>query len=180
LFFRKLFHRFGKEKEVEQFYRLPERQNFNFCYVNNIKYYMINCVESLFTDKNSIKMFVDNKIFVIHPADEFCTPSTKDIVSNNVNQSVIDYIKNLYPKQKFLLLFFEQLNKLNLIDENFYLKDFPNIHVTDLSMFLNNKFFKDKNKIDVKFVKMCKWFQANKIRFPKSSVKNPWAQKYLC
>lgn len=46
-------------------------------------------------------------------------------------------------------------------------------------MFINNKFFKEK-KIDPKFVKMCKWFQNNNIRFPKSSVKNPWAQKYLC
>jgi len=170
----------GKQQEVEQFFRTPEKQNFHFCYINNIRHYIVNCVESLFNNTNIGTMFVNNTIFVVHPAHEFCAPSTKDTnVPTDNKLSVVDYIKSLYPKQKFLPLFFEILTKHNCIDENFYLNDFPNIHVTDLCVFLNNKFLKEK-KIDQRFLKMCKWFQSQNIRFPNSSIKNPYAQKYLC
>lgn len=99
-------YRFGRRQEVELFYRQPDRQNFNFCYINNTKYYLVNCVEKLFNNiNNSCTMFVNNTTYVIHSADEFCAPVTKNATSENSKTSLINYIKNLYPKQKFLPLF---------------------------------------------------------------------------
>ena len=145
---------------------------------------MINCVEQLFLG-NSVTMFVNNDVFIIHKMNEPCdyASSTLAPLESNLAQtsssSTTEYIKTLYPKQKFLPLFFDILQKNNLIDENHYLVNFSNLHVADICTFINNKFGKIE-KTDSRFIKMCKYLHSKQIKFPKICVKNPVAQKYLC
>ena len=141
---------------------------------------MINCVEQLFLG-NSVTMFVNNDVFIIHKMNEPCDPASTLAPLNPVSTTSTrtEYIKTLYPKQKFLPLFFDILQKNNLIDENHYLVNFSNLHVADICTFINNKFGKIE-KTDSRFIKMCKYLHSKQIKFPKICVKNPVAQKYLC
>jgi hypothetical protein len=90
----------------------------------------------------------------------------------------MDFIAKTYPKQKYLPLVFSILEKHNLIDDNLFFIPFQ-LHVADVCAFLNNRFGKILTT-DLRYIKLCKFLQSHKIKFPKISIKNPVAQKYLC
>jgi hypothetical protein len=130
-------------------------------------------------NEKPVIMFSNNEKFIIHKNDESCKSSqTQEENPNDSFQSaVIEFIKNTYPKQKYLTLVFKIMNTHNLIDANLFFIAFPNLHVADVCAFFNNRF--DKN-IDSRFIKFCKFLRQKKIRFPKVAIKNPIAQKYVC
>lgn len=178
LILRKIAPRLGGKAFVD-FYQEPVKQNFHFCYINCNKNYIINCVEHLFKG-NRTTMFFGNDRFVIHKVDKFCTalqnqPETID----SGKDSILDFITTTYPKQKYLPLLFKQLIKKEFINNDLYFEQHPNIHIADFCTFINNKFGKPE-KTDPKFLKLCKYLQAQHVKLPKISIKNPVAQKYLC
>lgn len=128
-------------------------------------------------------MFLNQKHFVIHaknkPCQQINDSKNSDSNTNDINHQVVDFLQKTYPKQKYLPIIFKILESHNLIDENLFFTDFPNIHMADLCSFVNNSFAKPTST-DAKFIKFCKFLHAKGIRFPKISIKNPVAQKYLC
>ena len=123
-------------------------------------------------------MFSNNTVFVIHPKNKPCGQQLKNS-SDTLNDQVFEFIKNTYPKQKYLAMVFKILQPLNLIDNNLFFTSFPNIHVADFCSFINNKFEKN-GATDQKFIKLCKYLRSKQIKFPKIAIKNPVAQKYVC
>jgi len=125
-------------------------------------------------------MFVNNEIYVIHPENQLCGVSHGTNGSEDQTKSaVVEFINTTYPKQKYLLLIFNPLVRLNMINDDLYFEAYPDIHIADFCVFLNNKFGKIENTNN-RVIKLCKYLQSNKLKFPKVSVKNPVAQKYLC
>jgi hypothetical protein len=128
-------------------------------------------------------MFSNKTVFSIHPKNQSCAVKkvenehTSD--RNEHNNHIIDFIKSIYPKQKYLTMIFQILEPFELISSNLFFVAFPNIHVADVCAFLNNKFGKE-HTTDVRFIKLCKFLRTKEIKFPKIAVKNPVAQKYLC
>jgi len=179
--FRKLSLRLGGLEAIT-FYQQSESQNFNFCYINNQKNYIINNVNKLFQNKlkeTEVTMFSNNEIYVIHKKNQICGQTKSQSANIDPSIQVSDYLKNTYPKQKFLPLFFQVLTSHNLINTNMFIVGFPNLHIADLCSFLNNKFGKT-NTTDIQYIKFCKYLQSCQLKFPKVSIKNPVAQKYLC
>lgn len=123
-------------------------------------------------------MFVDNTEYVIHQADQPCGLSQEQNLSETTKHQVLDFIHLMYPKQKFLTLVFNPIIHHNLLTNDLYFNDFPNVHVADFCTFLNNRFC--KKDISAKFVKLSKYLRGKGLRFPKVSIKNPMAQKLLC
>ena len=175
--FRKLFPRLGGP-EYLSFYQEPLKQNFDFCYINCNKNYMINYVNHLFQNKTAI-MFSAKEKYLIHKNNKSCdtSHSTSANKESTEHHDVIDFVKSLYPKQKFLPLVFQSLS--SLIDKNMFFINFPNVHVADFCTFINNKFGKVEST-DLRFIKLCKFLQNQNIKCAKISIKNPVAQKYLC
>jgi len=97
-------------------------------------------------------MFSNNTVFVIHPKNKPCGQQLKNS-SDTLNDQVFEFIKNTYPKQKYLAMVFKILQPLNLIDNNLFFASFPNIHVADFCSFINNKFEK----------KRCHWSKIYQI-----------------
>ena len=124
-------------------------------------------------------MFLNKDIFVIHKLNKPCgrVESQENVVP--INEDVLTFISSTYPKQKFLPLFFKILLQNKLIDSQMFIDKFQNIHIADLCTFINNTFGKIE-KTEVRFIKLCKYLQSLNLKFPKISVKNPVAQKYLC
>jgi hypothetical protein len=166
-------------KEVLDFYQEPQKQNFHFCYINANKNYLINKVDCLLKGKKTI-MFINNEKFYIHKVNEFCAPAAASLADNPIeNDNVVTFVKNMYPKQKYLILAFEIMHNHQLIDSNLFFVQFPNLHVADVCAFLNNRFGKSEST-DPRFIKLCKFLHQKKIKFPKVAIKNPVAQKLLC
>ena len=133
----------------------------------------------MFQGKNAT-MFVNNEIFIIHNENHPC--GIEEHQSSEVSYSrkkIYEFIKNMYPKQKYLTLVFDILITNNLIDENLYFIPFHHIHIADFCTFLNNNFGK-LITTDSKYIKLCKYLQNLSLKFPKVGIKNPVAQKYLC
>jgi hypothetical protein len=130
-------------------------------------------------NEKPVIMFSNKEKFIIHKNDESCKSSQtqEENPNDSLQSAVIEFIKNTYPKQKYLTLVFKIMNTHNLIDANLFFIAFPNLHVADVCAFFNNRF--DKN-IDSRFIKFCKFLRQKKIRFPKVAIKNPIAQKYVC
>jgi len=125
-------------------------------------------------------MFTNKTIYVIHQENQPCgLTSSASTSEQKVSKKVMDFVRSMYPKQKFLSLVFESILQLNLIDDKMYFIGHPHVHVADFCSFINNRFGKNDD-IPVKFIKLCKHLQSQGIRFPKVSIKNPVAQKYLC
>lgn len=148
--------------EVLTFYQEPLRNNFNFCYINCNKNYLINCIEKLFQGK-STTMFANQQKFVIHPSNEFCADKNFKN-SNETENQIILFLKNTYPKNKMLALVFKPLIKENLIGEDLFFHDFANIHVADFCVFVNNRFGKS-DKTDTNMLKLCKYLQKKTLNF---------------
>jgi len=124
-------------------------------------------------------MFVNKDIYVIHQENHPCGLSATGVEHQKTKHKVLDFVRSMYPKQKFLLLIFEPLVQLELINDKLYFTDHPQVHVADFCTFINNRFGKNDN-VPSKFVKLCKYLQSQDLRFPKVAIKNPLAQKYLC
>jgi hypothetical protein len=175
-FYRKLQARLGG-KEILQFYQEPLKQNFNFCYINCNKNYLINKIDRLFQGEKAT-MFSNSEKYIIHKIDEPCGLTNAE-TSASPHQNVLDFIKETYPKQKYLCLVFDIINKHHLFDDNLFCIPFPNIHIADICSFLLNRFGKN-DTTDSRYIKFCKFLQKKGIKLPKISIKNPVAQKYLC
>jgi len=125
-------------------------------------------------------MFSNGEKFIIHKTNEPCglIPADK-CETPSPHQSVMEFIKDTYPKQKYLSVAFAIIEKHNLFDDNLFCVPFPNIHLADVCSFFLNRFGKNDNT-DSRYVKFCKFLQKKGIKLPKISIKNPMAQKYLC
>lgn len=178
MFSRKIANRLGGQAFVE-FYQEPVKQAFHFCYINCNKNYMINCVEQLFLGKQAT-MFLNNERFVIHKINKYCTALQNTTTPPEPEQDIHAFITTTFPKHKFLPLVVTQLNQHQLVNKStMVFQPFPNIHIADFCSFINNTFGK-LEKTESKFIKLCKYLQSKGLLFPKISIKNPVAQKYLC
>jgi hypothetical protein len=123
-------------------------------------------------------MFSNGEKYIIHKVDEPCGLTNEEL-SETPHQTVMDFIRNTYPKQKFLSLVFKIIEKHNIFDENLFCVPFPNIHVADICSFFLNRFGKHETT-DTRYIRFCKFLQKKGIKLPKISLKNPVAQRYLC
>jgi len=175
IFFRKIFMRLGGPEALD-FYQSVQKANYHFAYVNSARNYIINRVENLFNDNQQAIMFANKKTFVIHDAEQDCSQAlgSSDEKTNTV---VSDFIQSTYPKQKYLKIVAKIVEKHNLVNDDLFFVSFTDIHLADFCSFINNKFDKKEN---VRLIKLCKFIQSQKIRFPNVCIKNSSAKKYLC
>ena len=180
LFFRKLQPRLGG-REILEFFNEPPKYNYNFCYINCNRNYIINYVEKLFLG-HSAEMLVNNIRYVIHKANQPCgtlLTSDKTILhTTDIENKISSFLTQTYPKNKYLTLVFNILTKNNLINPDLFFSDFQNLHIADFCAFINNRFGK-KEKTDVNMLKFCKYLRIKSIKFPKVCVKNPVALQLL-
>jgi hypothetical protein len=162
--------------EALDFFQSVQKANFHFAYVNSARNYIINRVENLFNDTQRAIMFANKQTFIIHDAEQDCSQvlgSTED----KINTAVSDFIQSTYPKQKYLKIVANILEKHNLVNDDLFFINFTDIHLADFCSFINNKFDKQEN---TRLIKLCKALQTQKIRFPNVCIKNSRAKKYLC
>ncbi len=175
----KIYLRLGGIDVLKFFQNVP-KGNFNFCYINNKRNYVINKIDSFFTRPHeNIKMFASKQEYVIHLSTELCgTSNSEDNNITNIKLEVEKLLHTLYPKQKYLTIVTNILIKKEAINSDLYLKDNPNLHIIDFIRFINNTF--DKNfKPDANMLQLCKQFQRKQIKFPIACIKNPVAKKYI-
>jgi hypothetical protein len=175
----KLKNRLGGNK-VFEFWQESDRYNYHFCYINCNRNYLINNIEQLFLG-NQATMFATQQKFIIHRDNESCEQDSDNkivVTSNVINDNVYEYLNQTFPKNKNIHLVFKILLKHNLIDDTLFFSNFKNIHIADFCSFINNRFGK-KETTNVNMVKLCKYLNNLKIRFPKISIKNPVAQNML-
>jgi hypothetical protein len=142
---------------------------------------MINQVDHLFLGKN-VNMFSNGEKFIIHKVNEPCGHDMAEMESDkqpSTQQNILDFIKETYPKQRYLSIVFNIIEKHNLFDENLFCIQFPNIHVADICSFFLYRFGKNENT-DPRYIKLCRFLQKKGIKLPRISIKNPVAQKFLC
>jgi hypothetical protein len=162
-YFRKLQNRLGG-KEVLKFYQEAPKYNFNFCYLNCNKNYLINQIDQLFKGEQ-VTMFTNGEQYIIHKKNEPCgTPDSDVAETSSTHQLVLEFIKDKYPKQRYLSLIFDILKKHELFDENLFCIPFPNIHIADVCSFFLNRFSKNENQ-DVRMLKFCKFLQKKGLNF---------------
>ena len=141
-----------------------------------------------------VTMLLNGDKFIIHKLSEPCdllndTTEHNNNHNNNNNNNNTDsdsihpakeFVIKTYPKQKYLLFVVDILNSKNLIDHNLYCTSLSQkIHLADVFAFFNNRFGKHEST-DPKLIKFCKSLQRHDVKFPKVSIKNPVAQKYVC
>jgi hypothetical protein len=158
------------------------KQNYHFCYINRKKNYLINKVDCLLKGE-PVTMLLAGEKFIIHKFSEPCdlheNNNNDPNYNSNISHPANDFVAKTYPKQKYLSLAIDILNRNNLIDHNLYFIHFPNMHLVDVCAFFNNRFGKHKTT-DAKLIKLCKFLKKKQIKFPKVSIKNPVAQTYIC
>ena len=174
-FFRKLCMRLGGPEALD-FFQSVQKANFHFAYVNSARNYIINQVENLFNATRQAIMFANKQTFIIHDADRDCSQASGS-PDEKTNTAASDFIQSTYPKQKYLKIVAKILEKNNLVNDDLFFLNFTDIHLADFCSFINNKFDKKEN---VRLIKLCKFIQSQKIRFPNVCIKNPKAKKYLC
>ena len=140
-------------------------------------------MEQLFFNK-PVKMFANNTVYVIHNENESC--DTSSLTDDNTNQSNIQheiesFLSQSYPKNKTLPLVFQILVKRNLINDDLFFHNFPDIHIADFCSFLLNKFVNKNSKSNhnSSMIKLCKYIKAENIKIPKIAIKNPVANKLI-
>jgi hypothetical protein len=175
---KKILNRLGGQKVLE-FWQESMRYNYHFCYINCNKNYLINNFEQLFIGKLTT-MFASQQKFVIHRDNSPCGLQPNSIQSKQtiVEHDVYDFLVQTYPKNKTIRLIFKIMLKHELINDNLFFVDFPNIHIADFCSFINNK-FGNKETTPVIMIKFCKYLTSLKLRFPRISIKNPIAQNML-
>lgn len=176
---KKIHHRLGGSN-VLQFWQEPPKYSYNFCYINCNKNYLVNSVEKLFLGKRTT-MFANEKRFVIHSESSKCGPPPPAASAQNsdIENEIHLFLSHVYPKNKNLRLVFNIMMQHQLINESLFFVTFPHIHIADFSSFLLNR-FDQQEKTSKEMIKLCKYLQRSKIRFPKIAIKNPIAQKLLC
>jgi len=138
---------------------------------------LINQIDQLFKGE-IVTMFTNGEQYIIHKKNEPCGTFNSDISETpSHHQLVLEFIKDKYPKQRYLSLIFEILKKHELFDENLFCIPFPNIHIADVCSFFLNRFSKNEN---IRLIKFCKFLQKKGVKLPRISIKNLEAQKYLC
>jgi hypothetical protein len=158
------------------FYQTVPKANYHFAYVNSARNYIINQVENLFNNTQRAIMFANKQTYIIHDAEQDCSQPLGS-PEEKINSAVSDFIQSTYPKQKYLKIVAKILEKQNLVNEDLFFLNFPEIHLADFCSFINNRFEKKEN---VRLIKLCKFIQSQKIRFPNVCIKNSSAKKYLC
>jgi hypothetical protein len=146
-----------------------------------VKNYLINQIDCLLKGE-SVTMLLGGEKFVIHKLSEPCDLNAEEggPEQNNTHfHPAKDFVAEMYPKQKYMPYIINTLVKKNLIHEDLYFIDFPDLHLADVCTFFNNRFGKHEST-PVKLIKLCKYLQQNDIRFPIVSIKNPVAKKYVC
>lgn len=175
--FRKLYTRLGGPHVLTFYQDIPKSQ-FHFCYINNNKNYLINCIEELFSHKRAT-MFANNETFIIHSKNQSCDqPSTTEPDNIPIKQQLNDFIQMNYPKQKFLNIVGNILTKHELINDELCFVDLNTVHIADFFSFINNRF--SKGQIEPRITKLCKLLQNKLVKFPNICIKNPLAKKYFC
>lgn len=177
----KIYLRLGGLDILKFFQNVP-KGNFNFCYINNKRNYVINKVDSFFIRPHeTIKMFSGSQEYVIHLSTELCrssNPEDNHITTQNIKLEIEQILQTMYPKQKYLTIVTNILIKNGAINNDLYLVDSPNLHIIDFFRFINNTF--DKNiKPDAHMLQLCKQLQRKRIKFPIACIKNPIARKYI-
>jgi hypothetical protein len=162
--------------EALDFFQSVQKANFHFAYVNSARNFIINRVENLFNNTRRAIMFANKQTFLIHDAEQDCS-QTLSSTEEKVNTTISDFIQSTYPKQKYLKIVANIFEKHNLVNDDLFFVNFPDIHLADFCSFINNKFDKKEN---VRMIKLCKYIQTQKIRLPNVCVKNSRAKKYLC
>jgi hypothetical protein len=144
-----------------------------------VKNYLINKIDCLLKGEEVI-MLLGGEKFIIHKLSEPCDlhPTEHNMDMDSIHPAK-EFVIQTYPKQKYLKLVIDILDRHNLIDHNLYFTPFPNMHLVDVCAFFNNRFGKHEST-DAKLIKLCKFLQKKQIKFPKVSIKNPVAQKYVC
>jgi len=158
------------------FFQTVQKANYHFAYVNSARNYIINQVENLFNNTQRAIMFANKQTYIIHDAEQDCSQPLGS-PEEKKNTAVSDFIQSTYPKQKYLQIVAKILEKHNLINADLFFLNFTDIHLADFCSFINNRFHKKEN---VRLTKLCKFIQAQKIRFPNVCIKNSSAKKYLC
>ncbi len=161
--------------EALEFFQSVQKANFHFAYVNSARNYIINKVENLFNENQQAIMFANKQTFLIHPSEQDCS-HVQESSEDERNHVVLDFILSTYPKQKYLKLVANILEKHELVNSDLFFSNFPDIHLADFCSFINNRFDKRKN---VRLFELCKFIQSKNIRFPKVCIKNPRANKFL-
>jgi hypothetical protein len=162
--------------EALDFFQSVQKANYHFAYVNSARNFIINQVENLFNNTRRATMFANKQIFLIHDAKQDCSQPLGS-TEEKVDTAVSDFIQSTYPKQKYLKIVAKILEKHNLVDTDLFFLNFTDIHLADFCSFINNKFDKKENG---RLIKLCKFIQTQKIRFPNVCIKNSRAKKYLC
>jgi len=123
-------------------------------------------------------MFLGGEKYIIHKLSEPCDllPIEQNVNINDDIHPAKEYVNSTYPKQKHLKFAIDIIERNNLIDHNLYFIAFPDLHLADVCAFFNNR-FKNQKSTDPRIIKLCKFIQTSKIKFPKVSIKNPVAQK---
>src|SRR5450830_737267 len=164
--------------EALNFYQNIERGNYHFAYINTSRNYIINKVDNLFTTVQKATMFANKEQFVIHRADQTCQ---SDLTTETHVPSIVEQLKDFalvnYPKQKFLQIVFKIIAKNELVNDELFFINSSNLHVADFCSFINNRFDKKEN---IAMIKLCKYIQNKRLKFPNICIKNPLAKKYLC
>ena len=167
--------RLGGPAALDFFQTVP-KANYHFAYVNSARNYIINQVENLFNNTQRAIMFANKQTYIIHDAEQDCSQPLGSS-EEKINSAVSDFIQTTYPKQKYLKIVAKILEKQNLVNEDLFFLNFPEIHLADFCSFINNRFEKKEN---VRLTKLCKFIQSQKIQFPNVCIKNSSAKKYLC
>jgi hypothetical protein len=162
--------------EALDFFQSVQKANYHFAYVNSVKNYIINQVENLFNNDKPAVMFANKQTFLIHDADKDCSQASSS-PEEQTNTAVSDFIQSTYPKQKYLKIVAKILEKHKIVNEDLFFLNFVDIPLADFCSYINNKFDKKDN---VRMMKLCKFIQSQKIRFPNVCIKNSRAKKYLC
>lgn len=176
--YRKLYVRLGGPN-VLNFYNEVPQAAFHFAYINNLRNYIINRVEGLFTTTQKATMFVNNKMYIIHDIEQDCSSLSDENLSSSESKipPVLEFIISTYPKQKYLKIVGNVLIKHVLLNQDLFFISFENIHLADFCAYINNRFDKNDNP---RLIKLCKMLHGQSIRFPNICIKNPMAKKYLC
>lgn len=163
-----------------EFYQEPIKNNYNFCYINCQKNYLINYIDQLFKNKKAT-MFANQQKFIIHKPNKYCdTMKDNTNVSENslIEDQILKFLNTTYPKNKYLPFVFKILVKKNVINDTLFFDHDHNIHIADFCAFINNRFGK-KESTNPNMLKLCKYLQNKSVKFPKIAIKNPIAQNFL-
>jgi len=81
---------------------------------------------------------------------------------------------------KLLPIVFDILIDNNMINDQFYFVDHPEVHILDFIRYINNRFTPENDKPPIQISKLLKSFSSLGVRLPQACVLNQTARKYIC